>query len=182
MFLARHGYGHTLAPHEINYRANIWALKELKVDGVVSVAGQRCDPQQSVFLQARRRDVPRGAPWTNLTAWAIEVELGAPLAGQAGVTVAIDEKMSVHLGPAGVVVAGSFRPCRLAGARRVLIEPRFDGRSNPYYWIAFARKGRPTPADGTDLSALAQNRISVTPLRLDLTDQDFMTRLAEGFD
>ena len=38
VFLARHGYGHTLAPHEINYRANIWALKELKVDGVVSVA------------------------------------------------------------------------------------------------------------------------------------------------
>ncbi len=23
------------------------------------------------------------------------------------------------------------------------IEPRFDGRSNPYYWIAFSRKGRP---------------------------------------
>ncbi len=38
VFLARHGYGHTLAPHEINYRANIWALKELKIDGVVSVA------------------------------------------------------------------------------------------------------------------------------------------------
>jgi 5'-methylthioadenosine phosphorylase len=38
VFLARHGYGHTLAPHEINYRANVWALKDLKVDGVVSVA------------------------------------------------------------------------------------------------------------------------------------------------
>ena len=38
VFLARHGYGHTLAPHEINYRANIWALKELKVEGVIAVA------------------------------------------------------------------------------------------------------------------------------------------------
>ena len=38
VFLARHGYGHTLAPHEINYRANIWALKQAGVDGVVSVA------------------------------------------------------------------------------------------------------------------------------------------------
>ncbi|HQR20170.1 MAG TPA: S-methyl-5'-thioinosine phosphorylase [Burkholderiaceae bacterium] len=38
VFLARHGYGHTLAPHEINYRANVWALKELKVEGVISVA------------------------------------------------------------------------------------------------------------------------------------------------
>jgi 5'-nucleotidase len=64
----------------------------------------------------------------------------------------------------------------------IRIEPRFDGRSNPYYWIAFSRKNKTTRNDGTDLSALAANRISVTPLRLDLTDQDFMTRLAEGLD
>jgi 5'-methylthioadenosine phosphorylase len=38
VFLARHGYGHTIAPHEINYRANIWALKELQVEGVFAVA------------------------------------------------------------------------------------------------------------------------------------------------
>jgi 5'-methylthioadenosine phosphorylase len=38
VFLARHGYGHTIAPHEINYRANIWALKELEVQGVFAVA------------------------------------------------------------------------------------------------------------------------------------------------
>jgi 5'-methylthioadenosine phosphorylase len=38
VFLARHGYGHTVAPHEVNYRANIWALKEIGVQGVVSVA------------------------------------------------------------------------------------------------------------------------------------------------
>jgi len=38
VFLARHGYGHTIAPHEINYRANIWVLKELQVQGVFSVA------------------------------------------------------------------------------------------------------------------------------------------------
>jgi len=38
VFLARHGYGHTLSPHEINYRANIWALKEMKVEGVIAVA------------------------------------------------------------------------------------------------------------------------------------------------
>jgi len=28
VFLPRHGYGHTVPPHKINYRANIWALKE----------------------------------------------------------------------------------------------------------------------------------------------------------
>ena len=38
VFLARHGYGHTIAPHEVNYRANIWALKDAGADSVVSVA------------------------------------------------------------------------------------------------------------------------------------------------
>jgi len=38
LFLARHGYGHTIAPHEVNYRANLWALKQAGADSVVSVA------------------------------------------------------------------------------------------------------------------------------------------------
>lgn len=38
VFLARHGYGHTIAPHQVNYRANLWALKEMGVERVVSVA------------------------------------------------------------------------------------------------------------------------------------------------
>jgi 5'-methylthioinosine phosphorylase len=38
IFLARHGYGHTIAPHEVNYRANLWALKDAGADRIVSVA------------------------------------------------------------------------------------------------------------------------------------------------
>jgi 5'-methylthioadenosine phosphorylase len=38
VFLARHGYGHTIVPHEVNYRANVWALREEGVDSIVSVA------------------------------------------------------------------------------------------------------------------------------------------------
>jgi 5'-methylthioinosine phosphorylase len=38
IFLARHGYGHTIPPHRVNYRANIWALREVGASGVVSVA------------------------------------------------------------------------------------------------------------------------------------------------
>jgi 5'-methylthioinosine phosphorylase len=38
VFIARHGYGHTIAPQDINYRANIAALKQAGVDGIVSVA------------------------------------------------------------------------------------------------------------------------------------------------
>lgn len=38
VFMHRHGFGHTLAPHQINYRANLWALKRLNVTHVIAVA------------------------------------------------------------------------------------------------------------------------------------------------
>src|SRR4029078_8416895 len=62
------------------------------------------------------------------------------------------------------------------------IDARPDGRGNPYYWIAFARGGVPGAAPGCNLAALTENRIALTPLRLDLTDEPFMTKLADVFD
>jgi len=59
------------------------------------------------------------------------------------------------------------------------IEPRHDGRGNPYYWIAFARGGIAGAAQGSDLAALNDKKISVTPLRLDMTDERFMAKLAD---
>ncbi|MBS1140692.1 MAG: methylthioadenosine phosphorylase [Proteobacteria bacterium] len=38
VFLPRHGYGHTIPPHMVNYRANMWALHHHKVSGIISVA------------------------------------------------------------------------------------------------------------------------------------------------
>ncbi|HUH92923.1 MAG TPA: S-methyl-5'-thioinosine phosphorylase [Casimicrobiaceae bacterium] len=38
VFLARHGHGHTIPPHRVNYRANIWALKHRGVDAILAVA------------------------------------------------------------------------------------------------------------------------------------------------
>jgi 5'-methylthioinosine phosphorylase len=38
IFLARHGNPHCIAPHQINYRANIWGLKQLGVEQIIAVA------------------------------------------------------------------------------------------------------------------------------------------------
>jgi len=38
VFLARHGSAHTIPPHKVNYRANLWALKEVGVSQVIAVA------------------------------------------------------------------------------------------------------------------------------------------------
>ncbi len=38
VFLARHGHGHTIPPHRVNYRANLWAIKERGASAVLAVA------------------------------------------------------------------------------------------------------------------------------------------------
>lgn len=38
IFLARHGAPHTIAPHKINYRANLWALKEAGAEQIIAIA------------------------------------------------------------------------------------------------------------------------------------------------
>lgn len=56
------------------------------------------------------------------------------------------------------------------------VHERHDGRGNPYYWIGFDR--RPSnPPEGTDLWAVYEGLISVTPLCLDLTHKDVFARL-----
>jgi 5'-nucleotidase len=60
------------------------------------------------------------------------------------------------------------------------IEERRDGRNNPYFWIGFERAAvMDTPAEGTDLAALAAGYVSVTPLRLDRTDELFSETLTK---
>jgi 5'-nucleotidase len=97
----------------------------------------------------------------------------------------------IRLGiPQGIIINVNFPACPpeavrgvavTAQGRRdaqtVTVEERADGRGKPYYWISVAR-GNSTLGDGTDLAALAQNNISVTPLKLDLTDEQELTRFA----
>ena len=58
------------------------------------------------------------------------------------------------------------------------VDQRRDGRGNPYFWLGFERAAMmETPAAGTDLAALAERYVSVTPLRLDRTDEAFSETL-----
>lgn len=95
--------------------------------------------------------------------------------------------------PEGVLVNVNFPDCKpdevvgiavTTQGRRdqelLKIEPRHDGRGNPYYWIGFSRKQYDLQ-NGSDMQAVAEKRISVTPLRIDMTDEPFMTQLAQAF-
>jgi 5'-methylthioinosine phosphorylase len=59
VFLARHGYAHSIPPHRVNYRANIWAMKNIGIERIIAVAavgginkgmppGRICIPDQIV--------------------------------------------------------------------------------------------------------------------------------------
>jgi 5'-deoxy-5'-methylthioadenosine phosphorylase len=45
IFIARHGYGHIIPPHVVNYRANIWALKQAGASAIISVASVGSIPE-----------------------------------------------------------------------------------------------------------------------------------------
>lgn len=61
-------------------------------------------------------------------------------------------------------------------AGSLYIESRKDGRGNPYHWLAFNNR-LPTAGAGTDLEALKDGYISVTPLHLNLTADELMSGL-----
>ncbi len=95
--------------------------------------------------------------------------------------------------PYGGLVNVNFPPCagdEVAGvaftrqgqrnAELMRVEQRRDGRGFPYFWLMFQRNEIRFD-DGTDLAALAENKISVTPLRLDLTDDESRLRLEKAF-
>lgn len=60
------------------------------------------------------------------------------------------------------------------------VDERLDGRGRPYYWLMGARNPHEA-VDGTDLWAVRNRRIAVTPLQLDLTHEPTMTRYARQF-
>lgn len=77
-FLARHGSAHSIAPHQINYCANLWMLKESGVTDVVAVAavgGIRSEygpgvlvvPHQIIDYTWGRRSTFFEGPGTNVT-------------------------------------------------------------------------------------------------------------------
>jgi 5'-nucleotidase len=59
------------------------------------------------------------------------------------------------------------------------IDARRDGRGLPYYWLRFGER-QGNFRDGTDIHAIKHNKISVTPLKLDLTDYSVQDRVADA--
>ena len=96
--------------------------------------------------------------------------------------------------PAGTVINVNFPDCQpdaVAGTaftrqgRRIpdwlRVQERKDGRGLQYFWIGFQRS-QTEPEPGSDLAALADRLISVTPLSLDLTDERILKAFQDAAD
>ena len=98
--------------------------------------------------------------------------------------------------PEGVLININFPDCdpdNLAGIditrqgkrdlQTAALDRRIDARGRPYFWIGFKRV-RSNPPAGTDLRAIYDRRISVTPLHLNLTElsvvETLKAKLADG--
>ncbi len=94
----------------------------------------------------------------------------------------------------GVLLNVNFPPCRADAVTGVLVTEqgfrdvgqtaiieRRDVRGNPYYWFGLGREAQ-IPGHQTDLKAMRENAISVTPLHLDLTHYPTISALRASLD
>ena len=103
---------------------------------------------------------------------------------------ALIEKLMAAKIPAKTLINLNFPNCNpedVAGSQvtrqgsfdhGLFMEKRHDGRSFPYYWLRFGRE-IPKQRSDTDIEALQNNRISITPVKLDWTDEDYRDELAD---
>jgi 5'-nucleotidase len=100
---------------------------------------------------------------------------------------------AADLGP-GALININFPDCRPEEVRAVevtrqgkrdqnllLVDERVDTRGRAYYWLGFKRE-KSQPAPGTDLHAVSNRSISVTPLHMNLTQIDAMEVLRSMID
>ena len=61
-----------------------------------------------------------------------------------------------------------------------MFEERVDPRGRTYYWVGMADRGNERGAAGTDLRALHEGYVAITPLHLDLTHRSSVTALRKS--
>jgi 5'-nucleotidase len=100
--------------------------------------------------------------------------------------------LDAGLPPGGLVNVNfpDVGPDKVAGVRatrqgqrpqwQARVDERRDGRGNPYFWIVYGHEIGDPGAD-TDLRAVADKYISVTPLKIDMTDHALLERLGGEF-
>lgn len=120
---------------------------------------------------------PHSCPWETPTAWGAKVL--RPLIDKGWPEDLILNVNFPDRAPdevAGIMMTRQgFRDERI-----IRTEAREDLRGNAYYWIGYSGK-LSNPDEGTDLRAIYDGYVSVSPLQVDLTHDAFLTEMRETF-
>ena len=125
-FLARHGIGHSISPTEVNYRANIYALKSLGVERIVSISA--CGSLREDFAPGH---VVIPSQLFDFTHHRKRSFFGDGLVVHIGVADPFCSKLSTSLYQ---VVSATSTPTHLGGSMITIEGPRFSTKaeSNAY--------------------------------------------------
>jgi 5'-nucleotidase len=152
---------------DVVYSGTVAAAMEGTILGIPSVA------LSQAYAAGRREDVR----------WDCAAEHGPAViakALEAGIPPGVLVNVNFPDAEPGAAVDIAVASQGQRNQQLLAIDERRDGRGNPYFWLAIARAPYEA-ANGTDLKAIAERRIAVTPLRLDLTDEPTLTRYAQAF-
>jgi len=128
-FLARHGLGHRLTPTEVNYRANIYALKSLGVERVISVSA--CGSLREDYVPGHIVVPDQIFDHTHLRSRSF---FGEGLVGHVSVADPFCPDLSSRLA-ASVEAAGG--KVHLGGATITIEGPRFSTRAESHTYRAW---------------------------------------------
>ncbi len=153
---------------DVTYSGTVSAAMEGALAGVRSIA---------LSQSYSREGMGDTVPFAAAEAWAARTLaplVGAPMAPGALINInfpalAPDEVQGIRVCRQGIRDYGRLRITR-----------RTDPRGYDYYWFGLGPMVE-TPGHSTDLEAVADGYVAVTPLHLDLTHEDSLVPLAERF-
>ena len=153
---------------DVSYSGTVAAAMEGAMAGIRSIA------LSQVYA---RQGMGDAVPFDAAEAWAERVLrplLAAPFTPRTLVNINFPAMQADTVKGIRVVAQG------LRDYSRVNLDRRSDPRGFPYYWIGLGRIPH-TPAAETDLEAIAEGYVTVTPLHLDLTHRESLATLTEIF-
>ncbi len=154
---------------DVTYSGTVSAAMEGALAGIKSIA---------LSQSYAREGMGDTVPFAAAEAWADEVLrplIHSPMAPRTLVNVNFPPLSPSEVKGIKVVRQG------IRDYGRLRIDQRTDPRGYHYYWFGLGPMVE-TPGHSTDLEAIADGFISVTPLHLDLTHESSLAGLAERFD
>jgi len=160
---------------DVTYSGTVSAAMEGALAGIPSIALSQAYVREGLGDTPGKEKIPEAERFATAERWADAVLrplIGTPMAPRTLVNVNFPALPPGEVGGVRVVRQG------LRDYGRLRIDQRTDPRGYHYYWFGL-RPMPHTPGHATDLEALADGFVAVTPLHLDLTHEGSLAQMAE---